>query len=171
MHSQPCRRRLIALALLLFVTTLLACGDNPRASTGAPTPFFTPRAATTAARTPPGATATESTSPAPASSTAPASPTAGGGTLTLAGNSYAFTVRTCHGISGQYYLVGDGDANVALASVLIIQTDGRGSFIVDEPDAASAGTTLTVSGMARNLVLPGDQVDVTLAATCPGLAD
>ncbi|MEZ4552353.1 MAG: hypothetical protein R3B59_00420 [Dehalococcoidia bacterium] len=170
MDSQPPRRRLITLALL--GATLMACAGNSGASTGAPTPFFTPRGATTATPTPSEATAAAPTSSdAPAPSTARGSTTRDGGTLVLAGNSYAFTVRTCDTINGEYHLVGDGDASVALASVLIVQTDGRGSFIVDEPDASSAGTTLTVSGPARNLVLPGDRVPLTLTATCPGLAN
>lgn len=164
-----------------IVTALLlaACGGDSAAPRSTPTPFFTPGtgAGPSAAQTPPGSTPPVTTPPltTPPVTTPPAGtppPSEGNrGTVTVGASRYAFTVRTCTSINGQYYFVGDGDASIALASVLVIQTVGRGSFMVDDPAVSVRGGTLTVSGAARSLVLPGDRAEVTLTAPCPGLAN
>lgn len=165
-----------AMAILaILLAGAIACGGSSGPASGVggsksgATPIFN-RASTanaTVEATPPATTPPTSTRP----TNTPVATGAASGSVTIAGARYAFTVRTCAAINGQYYLVGDGEASVALASPLVIQTLARGSFIVDQPAVAARGNTLTVSGAGRNLVLPGERVDVTLTATCSALAN
>ncbi|HRC63525.1 MAG: hypothetical protein K1X87_08095 [Dehalococcoidia bacterium] len=176
LRRAPAKPRVASAAPLLLAALLaaaVACGGGSEPTSGVggsksgATPIFSGATTATIEATPPTNTPPTTTPPV----TTPVATGAPSGTVTIAGTRYAFTVRACTLINGQHYLVGDGEATIALSTVLLIQTPARGSFSVDNPTVSVSGNTLTASGTGINIALPRERPDVTLTATCTGLAN